>query len=140
MPVTGVLDPHEKDFVSDINVFNIQAELIRSLAVTESCIIIGKCADDILRDYKNVISVYIEAPRSACVQSIQEKMHVSAERAHQLIRSTDKYRAKYYSYYSGGKDWTNPTNYDLVLNSDRIGRENCVKLIKNYIKIKFGED
>lgn len=140
MPVTGVLDPQEKDFVSDVNVFNIQAELIRSLAVTESCIIIGKCADDILRDYKNVISIYIEAPRSACVKSIQEKMHVSEERAHQLIRSTDKYRAKYYSYYSGGKDWTNPTNYDLVLNSDRIGRENCVKLIKDYIKIKFGEE
>lgn len=140
MPVTGVLDPQEKDFVSDVNVFNIQAELIRSLAVTESCIIIGKCADDILRDYKNVISIYIEAPRSACVKSIQEKMHVSEERAHQLIRSTDKYRAKYYSYYSGGKDWTNPTNYDLVLNSDRIGRENCVKLIKDYIKIKFGKE
>lgn len=140
MPVTGVLDPQEKDFVSDVNAFNIQAELIRSLAVTESCIIIGKCADDILRDYKNVISIYIEAPRSACVKSIQEKMHVSEERAHQLIRSTDKYRAKYYSYYSGGKDWTNPTNYDLVLNSDRIGRENCVKLIKDYIKIKFGKE
>lgn len=67
-------------------------------------------------------------------------MHVSAERANQLIRSTDKYRAKYYSYYSGGKDWTNPTNYDLVLNSDRIGRENCVKFIKDYINIKFGEN
>lgn len=140
IPVTGVLEPWEKDFVSDINVFNIQAELIRSLASTKSCIIIGKCADDILREYKNVISIYIEAPRSACVNSIQEKMHVTAERAHQLIRSTDKYRAKYYSYYTGGKDWTNPTNYDLVLNSDRIGRENCVKLIKDYINIKFGTD
>ena len=89
IPVTGVLEPWEKDFVSDINVFNIQAELIRSLASTQSCIIIGKCADDILREYKNVISIYIEAPRSACVNSIQEKMHVTAERAHQLIRSTD---------------------------------------------------
>lgn len=68
--ITGVLDPHEKDFVSDVNVFNIQAELIRSLAITESCIIIGKCADDILRDYKNVISIYIEAPSAACVKSI----------------------------------------------------------------------
>ena len=139
IPITGVLDPHEKDFVSDVNVFNIQAELIRSLAITGSCIIIGKCADDILRDYKNVISIYIEAPRAACVKSIQEKMHVSAERAHQLIHKTDKYRAKYYNYYSGGKDWTNPTNYDLVLNSDRVGRENCVKLIKEYINIRFRE-
>lgn len=139
MPVTGILEPWEKDFVSDVNVFNIQAEIIRSLASTQSCIIIGKCADDILKEYKNVISIYIKAPRSACVKSIQEKMHVSTERAHQLIRSTDRYRAKYYSYYTSGKDWTNPTNYDLVLNSDKIGRTNCVKLIKEYINIKFGD-
>lgn len=140
MPVTGVLEPWEKDFVSDTNVFNLQAEIIRTLAKTQSCIIIGKCADDILKEYKNVISIYIEAPRSACVKSIREKMHVSEKRANQLISSTDKYRAKYYSYYTGGKDWTNPINYDLVLNSDRIGRENCVKLIKEYLKVKFGEE
>lgn len=139
MPVTGVVEPQDRAFVSDVNVFNIQADLIRTLAETESCIIVGKCADDILRDYPNVISIYIEAPRSACVKSIMEKLHVSEKRAHQLIHDTDKYRAKYYSYYTSGKDWTNPTNYDLVLNSDRIGREKCVELIKNYVKIKFGE-
>ncbi|MCQ2527125.1 MAG: cytidylate kinase-like family protein [Lachnospiraceae bacterium] len=140
VPVTGVLEPSEKDFVSDVNVFNIQAELIRSLAKTESCIIIGKCADDILRNYPNVISLYIEAPRAACVKSIMDKMKVPEKRAHQLISSTDKYRAKYYNYYTGGKDWTNPTNYDLVLNSDRIGRDKCVQMIIEFIKVKFGSD
>lgn len=140
LPSTVVLEPHEKGFTSDENLFNIMAELIRSLAKTESCIIIGKAADDILKDYHNVISLYIEAPRYACVRSIMEKMHVSESRAHQLIRTTDAYRAKYYNYYSGGKEWTNPTNYDLVLNSDRIGREKCVALIKEYIKIRFGEE
>ncbi len=139
VPVTGVLEPWDKNFVSDVNVFNVQADIIRSLAATESCIIIGKCADDILREYKNVISVYVEAPRQACVKSICEKMHVSPERAAKLIVSTDKYRANYYSYYTGGKQWTNPINYDLVLNSYRVGREKCVEIIKDYIKIKFGE-
>lgn len=137
MPVSGVVEPMEKDFISDVNVFNIQADIIRTLANTESCIIVGKCADDILRNYSNVISVYIEAPRAACVKSIMEKMHVSEKRANYLIHTTDKYRAKYYSYYTSGKDWTNPTNYDLVLNSDRIGREKCVQLIQEYIKIRF---
>ncbi len=80
---------------------------------------------------------YVEAPRAACVASIREKMHVSEERAHQLIRRTDRYRAKYYSYYTGGKDWTNPTNYDMVLNSDRIGREGCVELLVWYVRHKF---
>ena len=96
-----------------------------------SVIIVGKCADDILRNYSNVISVYIEAPRAACVKSIMEILHVSQKRANRLISETDKYRAKYYNYYTSGKDWTNPTNYDLVLNSDRIGREKCVKIIKD---------
>ncbi|MDO5126974.1 MAG: cytidylate kinase-like family protein [Eubacteriales bacterium] len=137
IPVTGVVEPSSSNFVSDVNVFNIQADIIRNLAETESCIIVGKCADDILRNYNNVISVYIEAPRAACVKSIMEKLHVSEKRANRLIYETDKYRAKYYSYYTSGKDWTNPINYDLVLNSDRIGRENCVKLIKEYVKIKF---
>ncbi|SDW11918.1 Cytidylate kinase [Lachnospiraceae bacterium KHCPX20] len=137
MSSQAVLEPHEKGFTSDINLFNIVAEVIRTLAKTESCIIIGKCADDILKDYDNVLSLYIEAPRAACVKSIMEKMNVSEKRAHQLIRSTDSYRAKYYSFYSGGKDWTNPTNYDLVLNSDRMGRENCVRLIEDLVKIRF---
>ena len=139
-PLSGVLEPWERGFVSDVNVFNIQAEIIRTLAKTESCIIIGKCADDVLKEYDNVISVYIEAPRSACVRSIKDKLHVSRERANQLIHSTDKYRAKYYSYYTGGKDWTNPINYDLVLNSHRIGRDKCVELIRAYIEIKFGKE
>lgn len=137
IPVTGIVEAHDKNFVSDVNIFNLQAEIITSLAASESCIIIGKCADHILRNYKNVISIYIEAPREACVKSIREKMHVSQDRANQLIHSTDKYRAKYYSYYTGGKDWTNPINYDLVLNSARIGRDKCVEVIKNYINIKF---
>lgn len=137
VPLSKVAEPWERDFVSDINVFNIQAEIIRTLAATESCIIIGKCADDVLKKYPNVISLYVEAPRDVCIDNIRNKMGVSVERANQLITSTDKYRAKYYSYYTKGKDWTNPTNYDLVLNTGRISREKCVELVKEYVKIKF---
>lgn len=137
VPFSTVVEPTEKDFVSDVNLFNIQAEIIKNLARTESCVIVGKCADFVLRQLSNVISIYIEAPRHACVNSIMNKMNVSEERANQLIKKTDRYRSNYYKYYTGGKDWTNPTNYDLVLNSDRIGRDKCVSLIKEYINIKF---
>ena len=131
-----VVSPTEKHFVSDVNLYNIQARIIRDLANTESCIIIGKCADVLLRNFGNVISVYIEAPRDACVQSIMEKMSVTEQEANRMIYHTDKYRADYYKYYSGGGCWTNPTNYDLTLNSARIGRQQCVELIKDYLKIK----
>ena len=139
LPHSLVIEPQEKRFISDNNLFNFQAEIIKSLAKTESCIIIGKCADYILKDYKNVIKVYICAPFDTCTESIMEKMHVTKERAQQLVRDTDKYRSKYYNYYSGGMNWTNPLNYDVVLNSDELGREKCVEVIKEMVNIKFGE-
>lgn len=140
VPSSALAEPHEKAFISDNNLFNIQAEIIRRLAQTESCIIVGKCADYILRSRKNVISVYIEAPRDDCVKSIVEKLYVSEERANQLIKKTDQYRASYYRYYTGGQNWTNPINYDFTLNSARVGRENCVEVIKDYLRIKFGAE
>lgn len=139
VPAGPIVEASDKEFISDANIFNFQAEIIRDLAAFESCIIVGKCADFLLKDCDNVISLYVEAPRAYCVKSIREKMHVSEERANQLIHSTDKYRAKYYKYYTGGRDWTNPTNYDLVLNTARIDRETCVKIVTDYVKMKFGE-
>ena len=132
-----IAKPTEKEFVSDLNLFNIQAEIIRNLAKTESCIIIGKCANNILRRYDNVISVYIEAPRAYCVQSIMNRLGVEEDEANRMIYHTDKYRAEYYKYYSGGEDWTNPTNHDLVLNTARVSKENCVKLIKDYTEMRL---
>lgn len=132
-----IAKPTEKEFVSDLNLFNIQAEIIRNLAKTESCIIIGKYANNILRRYDNVISVYIEAPRAYCVQSIMNRLGVEEDEANRMIYHTDKYRAEYYKYYSGGEDWTNPTNYDLVLNTAWVSKENCVKLIKDYTEMRL---
>lgn len=131
-----IVEATEKNFISDINIYNIQASIIRNLANTQSCIIIGKCADVVLKHFNNVVSIYVEAPRDVCVESIIEKMDVTEQEANRMIYHTDKYRAEYYKYYSGGGDWTNPTNYDLTLNTGRISRENCVELIKEYLRIK----
>ncbi len=137
IPFTSVVSPQDKRFESDINLFNIQAEIIRKLAATTSFIVLGKCADYVLKDCDNVVSFYVEAPRSACVKSIINKMGVSEAQAHKLISKTDKYRADYYKYYTGGNYWTNPVNYDMTLNSDRIGRNECVDLIEHYVRTKF---
>ena len=139
MPVTGeVSSPAYKRFQSDIKLFNIQAHIIRELAQSESCVIVGKCADNILADYKNVISVYIEAPREICRARIMEKYSCTADEANRLIYQTDQYRAEYYKYYSGGNEWTNVTNYDLTINIGRTGFDNAVNLIKDYLKSKLG--
>jgi len=133
-------EPVEKDFKGDDKLFHFQAEVIQHLADTESCIIVGKCADYILKNRKNVVSIYVEAPRAVCVKSIVEKLHVSEKRAHELIAKTDQFRANYYEYYTQGNYWTNPVNYDMTLNSDRVGRDQCVDIIYQYLRIKFGEE
>lgn len=135
-----IVEPTEKSFMSDVNLYNIQAKIIRELGKNQSCIIIGKCANHLLRDYDNVISVYVESPRAACVKSIKERLGVDDDEANKMIYQTDRYRADYYKYYTGGEVWTNPVLYDLTLNSDRIGRDKCVELIVEYLKIKFGAD
>lgn len=127
----------EGEFKSDEHIFALQKQIIENLADTESCIIVGKCADWILRDRPNVISIYIEAPREYCRKEIMMRMQVDAAIADRSISQTDKYRAEYYKYYTGGNYWTNPVNYDLTLNSDRVGFDNCVKIIKEYIKVKY---
>lgn len=137
---TEIADPASKEFVSNDNLYNIQAEIIRRLGKTESCIIIGKCANDLLRDFDNVISVYIEAPRAACLKAVMENYDVDEVKAAKMIQKTDKYRSDYYTYYTGGKKWTDPIAYDMTLNSDRVGYEECVSLIIEYLNIKFGEE
>lgn len=123
-------------FASDDKLFDYQKQIIENLADTESCVIVGKCADWVLRGRDNVVSIYIEAPRDFCVKRTIEHMGVTEEVAHATISHTDKYRADYYQYYTHGNYWTNPVNYDLTLNSEKVGVDNCVKVIEDYLKIK----
>lgn len=127
---------HNEKFASDDILFEYQKQIILNLAETESCIIVGKCADHILRGRDNVVSVYIEAPRDFCIKRTMENMGVNEDVAQATIRQTDKYRADYYEYYTHGNYWTNPINYDMTLNSEKVGIDNCVALIKDYLKIK----
>ena len=130
-----LLDTLSGSFVPNDVLFEHQAKVIRELAEKESCVIVGKCADYVLRDMENVFSFYIEAPRAVCLKNVMEKMEVTEAEAHDLITETDKFRADYYKYYTGGNYWTNPVNYDLTLNSGKLGAENCIKVIKNYVEM-----
>jgi cytidylate kinase len=134
------IEPQNKRFESDINLFCIQSEIMKELVHTTSCVIIGKCADFVLKAEPNVASFYVEAPRAQCLESVMSKTGVSEKEAAKLIQHTDKYRADYYRFYTGGNYWTNPVNYDLTLNSARVGRSKCVDVIIDYLKVKFGDD
>ena len=74
------------------------------------------------------------------MESIKDLLGVTDEEANEMIQKTDRYRSDYYKYYTHGENWTNPVNYDMTLNSARIGRNRCVELIIEYLKLKFEPD
>ena len=131
-----VLPPDSDDFISNENLFNYQAKVIRELAKQQSCVIIGRCADHILRDFENVVRVYIYAPRDVCVRQIMQLNDMEEKEAAGLVALTDKRRASYYRYFTG-LEWNNADHYDLCLNSAALGREKCAALIQEYLKLKF---
>ena len=76
------------------------AKIIRDLAKEESCVIIGRCADYVLKDYPNVLSVFIHAPKEYCLEGAAKKHSMSPKELERFINKTDKHRAEYYKYHT----------------------------------------
>jgi cytidylate kinase len=135
----GELIPPESDnFTSDYNLFNYQAKVLRNLAEVESYIVIGRCGDYILRDKKNMISIFLTADADTCIQHVMERFVFNKKEARKYIAKNNKFRSNYYEYHTG-KKWRNPDNYDLCLNTGKLGYEKTVELIKNYVSLRLGE-
>lgn len=128
--------PESDDFVSDKNLFNYQAKVIKNLAEEESCVIVGRCADYVLKDYDNVLSVFVHAPKDYCMEQAAKKVSMPSKELEKYIAKIDKRRADYYKFYTG-REWTDARNYDLCLDSSKLGFERCVEEIKAYIKVRF---
>lgn len=133
-----LIPPDSDEFVSDHNLFNYQAKIIKQLAGEESCVIIGRCADYVLEDFDNVLSVFIHAPREYCMEQAAKKLSMPSRELERYIVRTDRRRAEYYKYYTG-RDWTDARNYDLCLDSSKLGFDRCVEEIKSYINVRFHE-
>ncbi len=127
------IPPDSDLFVSDDNLFNYQAKIIRALADKEDCVIIGRCADHILRDKKNVVRLLIYADDATCMKHVTELYGMLPAEAEKKIESLDKARASYYKYYTG-KDWADIRNYDLCLNTSGMDFEKAVDIICDYLK------
>ena len=131
-----VIPPGSKDFVSAKNLFNYQAEVIKRVAKTETCVIVGRAADFVLKDYPNVVSVFVHASEEFNLARAMERNSMTTEEMKKFIATTDKYRSEYYKHYTG-REWSDSRNYDLCLNSGKLGFEKCVEEIKAYIKVRF---
>ena len=132
-----LISPDSNDFTSAENLFNYQAKVIKQLAEEESCVIIGRCADYVLRDYDNVLSVFVHAPEDYCIEQAKKKLAMSEKEVKKFIQKTDKQKEEYYKHFTG-REWSDARNYDLCLDSSKLGYEKCVAEIKAYMKVRFG--
>ncbi len=131
-----LIPPDSEDFVSNDNLFNYQAKVIKDLAEQESCVIVGRCADYILKDMDNVIKIFVHASLTDCVARLEGMFSLPSKELEKKVLTTDKRRAEYYKYYTGRK-WEDAKNYDMCLNSQQLGFDKCVQIIKNYLDVRF---
>lgn len=110
-------------------VFLVQAKVIRDLA-KDSCVIIGRCADYILRDREDTLSIFIHADMPDRIARVIDEYKDEDDHIREKISRIDKNRATYYNYYSNRR-WGKLSNYDLTLNTSKINEDTCVKMIKN---------
>ena len=134
-----VLPPDSDDFTSTRNLFSFQAKIIEELAETESCIILGRCANYLLADRKDVLRVFIHAPLEAREERVASySLAWSPREVTKYIRLEDKRRASYYRYYAG-EEWRDAAGYDLCLDSSVLGEEGCVKRILDVLPRFLGK-
>lgn len=116
-------------------IFLAQFDVIRRLAEKGPCVIVGRCADYVLRSRDNVINIFISGDMQQKKRRILERYDIEKNKAEDFIRKTDKRRANYYNYYTDRK-WGEARNYDLCINSSKTGIEGAVELMSDYIRIK----
>ena len=132
VPVPHYLGLNES-FRLNMQVAAAQFDAIRSLAERGDCIFVGRCADYVLRKEPKLLRVFIMADEDFRIRTMMAKQNLSEADARKLIRQVDKDRASYYRYYTD-QSWGDRDNFDLILNSAKIGVDGCVKLIKDYVE------
>jgi len=114
-------------------VFLAQFETIKKIASEGPCVIVGRCADYALADFKNSVHLFIYADEAARINRVMEKYKLSEAKALEMMNKKDRQRQSYYNYYSS-KKWGRADSYDLCINSSILGEDGTVKLIIQYIE------
>ena len=112
----------------------LQHRIIKEKAENECFVIVGRCADYILRNQPNVVKVFIYADMESRIKRAVDRREIDPARAKQAVIKTDKNRANYYSFYSGQK-WGQADNFDLCINSTKLTIEQAVDVIAGYVDI-----
>lgn len=121
-------------------IYRVQEEIIRSIAKKkESCVIVGRGADYVLRNRPEVLKVYIYAPWGLRVETVMERYSFSKEEAEKVVRHMDKTRKNYYEYFTD-RNWDQKEGKDLLIDSSEFGISGTVNLIKAAVECKLERD
>ena len=118
--------------------FVLQSAIIRQKAEEESCVMIGRCADYVLRDNPERLSVFIYASLEERKRRVAVRHGITEGQAVDVINKTDRRRASYYNFYTGGK-WGKFDNYDIAINSAYLGIEGTARVIADMAREKMKE-
>ena len=116
-------------------IFLAQFDAIRRIAEEGSCVIVGRCADYVLRDDPNAVSIFVKADMPSKIDRAVKYYGFDADKAEDRIRKADKQRASYYNYYATAT-WGDVNNYDLVVDTGVLGVEGAVELIAKFLELR----
>ena len=117
-------------------VFIAQSEVIRRVAAEGPCIIVGRCADYVLREHPRLRSVFIHADMESRKQRVVEEYGQARQGVEQMLMQADKKRANYYDYYTDRR-WGDARNYDLCVSSSRLGIDRTVELLELWVRMSL---
>ena len=116
----------------DDRIFLAQSKVIRNVAKEGPCVIVGRCADYILKNQENVVNLFIRATLDFRIKRAIEVEGIPKEKSAEMVMKKDKSRANYYKYHSGER-WDNVLNYDFAIRSDLCGIDGTVACLKAYL-------
>ena len=116
------------------NIANIQFEYLQKKAKEgKSFIVVGRCSEAILKEYKGLITIFVLADRKAKIDRVSSIRHMTEAEAEATMNRHDKKRKEYHNYYCTGK-WGDSRNYDISINSSKLGIDKTVYYLESYIK------
>ncbi len=131
----GIFTPYS-DVLSNDRLFLYQSDAIRKIAEQGSCVIVGRCADYILRDDPACLSFFIHDKKESRIHRICETLHVTESEAKEMMHKADKSRAEYYNYYTN-KEWGQAASYNFALDVSVLGIDESVEFIKQFVECKI---
>ncbi len=117
------------------NLFVIQSNAIREVAKKGNCVIVGRCANQVLMEDDDVLKVFLHAPREFRVKNVMEENNLLLKDAEAFVKKMDKKRAAYYNFFTSG-EWGNSADFDVCIDTSVLGIEGTAEIIKNIVLMK----